>query len=44
MQKDMTQVSSASIFKRVLGLWPYLFITVSVVGLTCEAVYSYLSR
>lgn len=33
MQKETTQVSSASILKRVLEQWPYLFIAVSVVGL-----------
>jgi hypothetical protein len=33
MEKDITQVSSASILKRVLEQWPYLFIAVSVVGL-----------
>lgn len=33
MQKDTMQVSPASILKRVLEQWPYLFIAVSVVGL-----------
>ena len=33
MQKDIPQVSSLSMLKRVLEQWPYLFIAVSVVGL-----------
>jgi hypothetical protein len=42
MQKDIAQVSSASILKRVLELWPYLFIAVSVVGLAYVALNGYL--
>lgn len=33
MPMNTTRVSSASILKRVLEQWPYLFIAVSVVGL-----------
>jgi hypothetical protein len=40
MRKEVTQTSWVDSVKRVLDLWPYLFITISVAGLAYMALNS----
>jgi len=40
MHKEIRQNSSAPLVRRVLELWPYLFIATSVVGLAYTALRS----